>query len=128
MRRSSDIRYPVYSAHSTAALLDRVQTAPAAVRLYWSPPPAPRGPGPRHRCREHTQLQRHSVGNRSWARPLVLSLQLQTPWSVIISRHRPRAYREELSLPGEQRTERWRQCDPGRSGDHARVRGHPDIA
>ena len=91
----------MYSAHSTAALLDRVQTAPAAVRLYWSPPPAPRGPGPRHRCREHTQLQRHSVGNRSWARPLVLSLQLQTPWSVIISRHRPRAYREELSLPGD---------------------------
>ena len=75
-----------------------------------------------------TQLQRHSVGNRSWARPLVCSLQLQTPWSVIISRHRPITYREELSLPGEQRTERWRQCDPGRSGDHARVRGHPDIA
>ena len=47
-----------------------------------------------------TQLQRHSVGNRSWARPLVLSLQLQTPWSVIIGRHRPRAYREEDSLPG----------------------------
>lgn len=106
MRRSSDIRYPVCSAHSTAALLDRVQCRPPPP-LYgctgdqppggeWTgtPPPPPLS----------TLLQRHSVGNRSWARPLVLSLQLRTQWSVIISKNKTyrhtTTYREEHSLPG----------------------------
>ena len=105
MRRSSDIRYPVCSAHSTAALLDRVQCRPPPP-LYgctgdqppggeWTgtPPPPPLS----------TLLQRHSVGNRSWARPLVLSLQLRTQWSVIISKNK--TYRDT-----QQHTERSTAC------------------
>ena len=127
----SDIRCV---AHSTAALLDRVQCRPPPP-LYgctgdqppggeWTgtPPPPPLS----------TLLQRHSVGNRSWARPLVLSLQLRTQWSVIISKNRHTGTQQNIQRGAQparqQRTERWRQCDPGRSGDHARVRGHPDIA